>query len=69
MIAQAPEGESDAATESEAEAGDPPGPEIDWRACAEAFVQRLALRLVLLIGWQHRLPNEAPQMIAAYLVG
>jgi hypothetical protein len=29
----------------------------------------VTLRLVLQIGWQNRLPNEATRMVAGYLLG
>jgi len=69
VLPQDSEAESEAETESEAEAVQPQGPQIIWRTRAEEFIRRVTLRLVLQIGWQNRLPNEATRMVAGYLLG
>lgn len=73
LAAHDSEAESEAEAVSEAEAEQPQSPEINKvinkRIRAEEFIRRVALRLVLQIGWQNRLPNAATGTVAGYLPG
>lgn len=69
LAAQDSEAGTETEDDSEAEADLPQGPPVNWRARADEFIRRVTLRLVLLMSWHNRLPNEATRLVAGYLLG